>query len=122
MNWSGVMPAMTTPFDSDLKVDHEFLAQHAAWPFYTGDGDRDLTDEERKNVTDHIAKFSAIGQGIRAKYPKAQRILQWGNPLGTLAYMRGGMPKELVDGFKQCLLAAPNLGLRDEDVLALHPN
>ncbi len=31
MNWSGVMPAMTTPFDEHLKVDHKFLAQHAAW-------------------------------------------------------------------------------------------
>jgi len=31
MIWSGVMPAMTTPFDSNLAVDHTFLAQHAAW-------------------------------------------------------------------------------------------
>jgi 1-pyrroline-4-hydroxy-2-carboxylate deaminase len=31
MIWSGVMPAMTTPFDSKLAVDHPFLAQHAAW-------------------------------------------------------------------------------------------
>lgn len=31
MNWSGVMPAITTPFDTGLGVDHAFLAQHAAW-------------------------------------------------------------------------------------------
>ncbi len=31
MIWSGVMPAMTTPFDTNLAVDHPFLAQHAAW-------------------------------------------------------------------------------------------
>jgi dihydrodipicolinate synthase/N-acetylneuraminate lyase len=31
MIWSGVMPAMTTPFDRNLAVDHPFLAQHAAW-------------------------------------------------------------------------------------------
>jgi dihydrodipicolinate synthase/N-acetylneuraminate lyase len=31
MNWTGVMPALTTPFDSNLQVDHKFLAQHAAW-------------------------------------------------------------------------------------------
>ena len=31
MIWSGVMPAMTTPFDTNLAVDHKFLAQHAAW-------------------------------------------------------------------------------------------
>ena len=36
MNWSGVMPAMTTPFDSNMKVDHGFLAQHAAWQLGNG--------------------------------------------------------------------------------------
>jgi 1-pyrroline-4-hydroxy-2-carboxylate deaminase len=36
MNWSGVMPAMTTPFDTNMKVDHRFLAQHAAWQLGNG--------------------------------------------------------------------------------------
>jgi 1-pyrroline-4-hydroxy-2-carboxylate deaminase len=36
MIWSGVMPAMTTPFDSKLAVDHSFLAQHAAWLLANG--------------------------------------------------------------------------------------
>jgi hypothetical protein len=36
MNWSGVMPAMTTPFTPDMKVDHPFLAQHAAWQLGNG--------------------------------------------------------------------------------------
>jgi dihydrodipicolinate synthase/N-acetylneuraminate lyase len=36
MNWSGVMPAMTTPFDTGMKVDHSFLAQHAAWQLGNG--------------------------------------------------------------------------------------
>src|ERR1035437_469656 len=36
MNWSGVMPAMTTPFDTNMKVDHGFLAQHAAWQLGNG--------------------------------------------------------------------------------------
>jgi dihydrodipicolinate synthase/N-acetylneuraminate lyase len=31
MNWYGVMPAMTTPFNERLEVDHAFLAQHAKW-------------------------------------------------------------------------------------------
>jgi len=31
MNWHGVMPAMTTCFDRDLKVDHVFMARHAKW-------------------------------------------------------------------------------------------
>ena len=36
MNWSGVLPAMTTPFNVDMKVDHTFLAQHAAWQLGNG--------------------------------------------------------------------------------------
>ena len=31
MNWAGVMPAMTTAFDTSYAVDHAFLEQHAAW-------------------------------------------------------------------------------------------
>ncbi len=31
MKWAGVMPATTTAFDKDLKVDHAFVAQHAKW-------------------------------------------------------------------------------------------
>lgn len=36
MNWFGVMPAMTTPFDSKLAVDHNFLAHHATWLLENG--------------------------------------------------------------------------------------
>jgi 4-hydroxy-tetrahydrodipicolinate synthase len=31
MQWTGVMPAMTTAFDADLNVDHAFVARHARW-------------------------------------------------------------------------------------------
>ncbi len=36
MNWYGVMPAMTTCFDADLKVDHAFMARHAQWLLENG--------------------------------------------------------------------------------------
>jgi dihydrodipicolinate synthase/N-acetylneuraminate lyase len=36
MNWTGVLPAMTTAFDEGMKVDHVFLAQHAAWQLGNG--------------------------------------------------------------------------------------
>jgi 1-pyrroline-4-hydroxy-2-carboxylate deaminase len=29
--WAGVFPAITTPFNQDLTVDHEFLARHVSW-------------------------------------------------------------------------------------------
>src|SRR5260370_34306406 len=31
MQWTGVMPAITTPFADVLSVDPEFLARHASW-------------------------------------------------------------------------------------------
>lgn len=31
MQWKGVMPAITTPFDAELKIDFGFLARHAQW-------------------------------------------------------------------------------------------
>jgi len=31
MQWKGVMPAMTTPFDESLKTDWSFLERHAQW-------------------------------------------------------------------------------------------
>ncbi len=31
MKWQGVMPAMTTAFNEDLTLDHEFIARHASW-------------------------------------------------------------------------------------------
>jgi len=36
MNWKGVMPAITTCFDADLKVDAAFIAQHARWMVESG--------------------------------------------------------------------------------------
>lgn len=31
MNWTGVMPAITTCFDENLDIDHEFTARHVNW-------------------------------------------------------------------------------------------
>ena len=31
MQWTGVMPAITTAFDEQLNVDHAFVARHAGW-------------------------------------------------------------------------------------------
>lgn len=34
--WTGVMPAITTPFNADLSVDHGFLAEHGRWLIENG--------------------------------------------------------------------------------------
>jgi len=36
MNWSGVLPAITTPFRDDFSVDHDFLGRHVQWMIDAG--------------------------------------------------------------------------------------
>ena len=36
MNWTGVMPAITTAFHSDFRVDHETVSRHAQWLIENG--------------------------------------------------------------------------------------
>lgn len=36
MKWTGVMPALTTAFDENLKIDHAFVARHAQWQVENG--------------------------------------------------------------------------------------
>jgi 4-hydroxy-tetrahydrodipicolinate synthase len=36
MNWTGVLPAMTTAFNLDLTVDHATVARHAQWMIENG--------------------------------------------------------------------------------------
>jgi dihydrodipicolinate synthase/N-acetylneuraminate lyase len=35
-HWQGVYPAITTPFNKDLSIDHKFLGEHASWMIDTG--------------------------------------------------------------------------------------
>ncbi|HEX4807683.1 MAG TPA: dihydrodipicolinate synthase family protein [Bryobacteraceae bacterium] len=36
MIWKGVMPAITTSFDQDYKLDHEFIKEHCRWLLENG--------------------------------------------------------------------------------------
>jgi dihydrodipicolinate synthase/N-acetylneuraminate lyase len=36
MNWKGVTPAITTPFNQNLTIDHAFLAEHCRWLLENG--------------------------------------------------------------------------------------
>jgi 1-pyrroline-4-hydroxy-2-carboxylate deaminase len=36
MNWKGVMPAITTSFIDDLRIDHRFMAEHCRWLLENG--------------------------------------------------------------------------------------
>ena len=36
VDWRGVIPAITTPFNQDSSIDHEFFARHARWMVEAG--------------------------------------------------------------------------------------
>jgi hypothetical protein len=72
-------------------------AQHSPWPLYTGQGLRDLTPEERATVERHIKIFTSTGRALRKVLPNVRLGAFYGPPLGTIAYLRAGMPADLVD-------------------------
>jgi len=62
MNWSGVMPAMTTPFDTKIAVDHAFLSQHATW----------LLD----NGCTGLVMLGSLGEGATLTVPEKITVLE----------------------------------------------
>jgi len=62
MKWKGVMPAITTCFDKDLKVDHPFVADHCRW----------LIDEGCTG----IVALGSLGEGATLQFDEKVAILQ----------------------------------------------
>lgn len=78
MQWTGVMPAMTTAFHPDLSIDHDLMKQHAAWLLSNGctavvllgslgEG-ATLTDDEKiailRNITGSVAGHAPVVAAI----------------------------------------------------------
>lgn len=62
MNWSGVIPAITTPFGEDLSVDHDFLAKHASWLISNG--------------CTGIVALGSLGEGATLEFDEKIAVLQ----------------------------------------------
>ena len=62
MNWAGVMPAITTCFDADLDIDHEFMAKHCRW----------LLD----NGCMGIVALGSLGEGATLSYSEKLDVLR----------------------------------------------
>jgi 4-hydroxy-tetrahydrodipicolinate synthase len=72
MNWSGVMPAMTTAFDDKLNVDHGFLAQHAAWLLGNGCTGLVMLGSLGEGATlEHSEKVEVLRTAVRVAARKA---------------------------------------------------
>lgn len=72
MNWAGVMPAMTTAFDTNYAVDHAFLAQHAAWLLGNGCTGLVMLGSLGEGATlDHDEKVEILKTAVRVAKDKA---------------------------------------------------
>lgn len=62
MNWKGVIPAITTPWNADLRVDHGFLAEHARW----------LVD----NGCTGLVPLGSLGEGATLTAAEKRQVLE----------------------------------------------
>src|SRR5215471_8465579 len=61
MNWNGVMPAITTSFTEDLRVDHKFMASHCQWLL--------------ENGCTGIVALGSLGEGATLSFDEKTEIL-----------------------------------------------
>jgi 1-pyrroline-4-hydroxy-2-carboxylate deaminase len=61
INWRGVLPAITTPFNEDLSIDHTFLAEHCKW----------LVSNGCKGVV----ALGSLGEGATLSFEEKKQVL-----------------------------------------------
>ena len=84
MKWCGVMPAMTTPFDSKLAVDHAFLEQHATWLLENGCTGLVMLGSLGEGATlEHTEKIEVLKTAVRASAQKKTPVVAAISSLST---------------------------------------
>jgi dihydrodipicolinate synthase/N-acetylneuraminate lyase len=64
MNWTGVMPAVTTCFDESYQVDHDFMLRHCRW----------LLD----NGCSSLVLLGSLGEGATLSFEEKVEVLRTG--------------------------------------------
>jgi dihydrodipicolinate synthase/N-acetylneuraminate lyase len=62
MNWKGVMPAITTSFTEDLRIDHTFMAAHCQWLL--------------ENGCAGIVALGSLGEGATLSFEEKLQVLR----------------------------------------------
>ena len=62
MEWRGVIPAITTQFNDDLTIDHDFIAKHVTWQVESG--------------CTGIMALGSLGEGATLSYDEKLAILK----------------------------------------------
>ena len=84
MNWFGVMPAVTTPFDEHLRVDHEFLARHAAWLLENGCAGLIMLGSLGEGATlEHDEKLAILETAVKTSKAKGTPVVAAISSLST---------------------------------------
>ncbi len=84
MNWFGVMPAMTTPFERNLAVDHTFLAKHAAWLLENGCTGLVMLGSLGEGATlEHAEKIEVLKTAVRVSEKKKTPVVAAISSLST---------------------------------------
>jgi dihydrodipicolinate synthase/N-acetylneuraminate lyase len=105
MIWSGVMPAMTTPFDDNLAVDHPFLAEHAAWLLGNGCTGLVMLGSLGEGATlAHAEKIEILRTAVRTAAGKAPVVAAISS-LSTANAVR--LAKEVEQAGCQALMVLP---------------
>lgn len=84
MNWSGVMPAVTTPFNPDLTVDHEFLIRHTTWLLDNGCAGLVMLGSLGEGATlEHDEKIAVLKSAVRASANRSTPVVAAISSLST---------------------------------------
>jgi len=73
------------------------LTAGACPPDYYGE-EYKLTEEEKQNLRVFYNTSKAAAEGVRAAWPNTKVLIPWGDPLFSVALLRAGFPKSLIDG------------------------
>jgi 1-pyrroline-4-hydroxy-2-carboxylate deaminase len=96
MNWYGVMPAVTTPFDGELNVDHVFLARHTNWLLGNGCTGLVMLGSLGEGATlEHDEKIAILKTAVKASEARKTPVVAAISSLSTKGAME--LAKEAED-------------------------
>src|SRR5438270_9980124 len=97
MNWKGVTPAITTPFNENLSVDHGFLAEHSRWLL--------------ENGCTGVVALGSLGEGATLSFNEKTDILRTlGNALDGHGSLVASISSLSTDDAVSLAKAASDLG------------
>jgi dihydrodipicolinate synthase/N-acetylneuraminate lyase len=84
MNWTGVHPAATTPFNQDLSIDYDFLSRHLTWLLDNGCSGLVMLGSLGEGATlTHEEKVAILKTAVKASEAKSTPVVAGISSLST---------------------------------------